>query len=109
MSDNVLKRQFCSADAAGENPDFDLVTGVFTSNAALLVSRSHFLSRPIGSGEEGLINEEAFYIYYHDKHLQWMYVIDYSGVVRQLLTCCKTSRLAGCCTDLAAVSYQQAC
>ncbi len=62
-----------------------LVSGVFTSSAALLFLRSTFSAYDSISGSQLPATIEALYVYYCDEDTEWMSVIDRNGGVRQLL------------------------
>jgi hypothetical protein len=109
MSDNDLTLQISREDQADDIVDFDLVNGVFTRNAALLISRSYLISPQVVAGSEVPGRVDAFYIYYYDEYLEWMYAVDDSGTVRFVYTCCKRNLSTECEAEVDAVSYREAC
>ncbi len=109
MSDSDLTPQISREDQADDIVDFDLVTGVFTRNAALLISRSYLISPQFVAGSEVSGKVDAFFIYYYDDYLEWMYAVDDSGNVRFVYTYCKRNLPTDCETEVDADSYREAC
>ncbi len=109
MNDADESQPINSLDQADDIVDFDLVNGVFTRNAALLISKGYLTSPQVVAGSEVAGRVTAFYVYYYDDSLEWMYAVDDSGDVRFVYTCCKENQTVGGETEVNAVSYRKAC
>ena len=86
-----------------------LVSGVFTSSAALLFLRSTFTAYESISGSQVPAIIEALYVYYCDEQIEWMSVIDRNGGVRQLLVFDRKDFGFQVLADSEKTEYREAC